>query len=379
MRICVVYDCLYPHTVGGAQRWYRNLAERLAERGHQVTYLSLRQWPAGEDPGVPGVDVCAVGPRMELYADGRRRTLPPVVFGAGVLWHLLRRGGRYDVVHTGSMPYFPLLAALSLRRARGYRLFVDWIEIWTRDYWREYAGRLLGELGWRIQRLCARRPHRAFAFARLHAQRLTELGHAGEVTLLDGLYANGEPPSGAGEREPLIVFAGRHIPEKGVPALVPAIALARERLPELRAEIYGDGPDRNEVLTLLGEHGLNGAVTAPGFVDADVVRDAIGRALCFVLPSRREGYGLVVVEAAAAGTPTVVVAHPDNAAVELVEDGVNGVVAPSSEPATLADAIVRVHESGEGMRRSTREWFERNGSRLSIDTSVDRVEAAYAE
>jgi hypothetical protein len=48
MRICLVYDCLYPHTVGGAERWYRDVAERLAAEGHEVTYLTLRQWPRGE-------------------------------------------------------------------------------------------------------------------------------------------------------------------------------------------------------------------------------------------------------------------------------------------------------------------------------------------
>ena len=56
--------------------------------------------------------------------------------------------------------------------------------------------------------------------------------------------------------------------------------------------------------------------------------------MCLVLPSRREGYGLVVVEAAALGTPSVVVRGPDNAATELVEDGKNGFVAPSADPET---------------------------------------------
>ena len=50
MRVCVVYDCLFPHTVGGAERWYRNLAERLAADGHEVTYLTLRQWKRGRRP-----------------------------------------------------------------------------------------------------------------------------------------------------------------------------------------------------------------------------------------------------------------------------------------------------------------------------------------
>src|SRR2546430_16892796 len=90
MRVCLVYDCLFPYTVGGAERRARRLAERLASDGHEVAYLTLRQWPRTEQGSVPGVDVKAVGPQMELYTGGRRRILPPLVFGAGVLRHHLR-------------------------------------------------------------------------------------------------------------------------------------------------------------------------------------------------------------------------------------------------------------------------------------------------
>src|SRR5207247_29535 len=79
VRVCIVYDCLYPFTIGGAERWYRNLAEQLASRGHEVTFLTRRQWPRGEDPGVAGVRVVAVSPQMELYARGRRRIGPPLI------------------------------------------------------------------------------------------------------------------------------------------------------------------------------------------------------------------------------------------------------------------------------------------------------------
>src|ERR687895_2792862 len=97
MRICLVYDCLFPYTVGGAERWYRNLAQRLAADGHEVTYITLRQWPRGERGEVPGVRVVAVGPRMSLYGEsGRGRILSPLGFGAGVLLPLLRHGPRYD-------------------------------------------------------------------------------------------------------------------------------------------------------------------------------------------------------------------------------------------------------------------------------------------
>src|SRR3712207_175773 len=131
MRVCLVYDCLFPWTIGGAERWYRALAERLAGAGHEVTYLTLRQWERDEAPRVPGVRVVPVGPRITLYQGGRRRIGPPLVFGAGVLRHLLRHGRAYDVVHAASFPFFPLLAAAALRRRCGFRLVVDWWEVWT--------------------------------------------------------------------------------------------------------------------------------------------------------------------------------------------------------------------------------------------------------
>ncbi len=173
------------------------------------------------------------------------------------------------------------------------------------------------------------------------------------------------------------MFAGRHIPEKRVPSLVPAIAKARETAPELRCDIYGDGPDRAAVEAAVREHGLDGAVRVHGFVDGETVDRALAHALCMALPSRREGYGLVVVEASSRGTPSVVVADPDNAATELVDEGENGIVAASASPDDLAAAILRVREAGPDLRGRTAAWFARNARRLSIDSSIDTVLEYY--
>ena len=379
MRVCLVYDCLFPYTVGGAERWYRNLGERLAADGHEVTYLTLRQWGRDENAEVPGVRVVSAGPRMELYAPGgRRRVLPPLVFGAGVLWHLLRRGGRYDVVHTASFPYFSLLAAALVRPLRRFRLVVDWHEVWSRDYWREYLGPVGGRIGQAVQSLCLRVPQRAFCFSELHARRLRAAPVNGELTVLEGEYAGALEAREPRAAEPLMVFAGRHIPEKRVPALVPALALARERIPELRGEVLGDGPEREEVLRLRSQHGLDDVLDVPGFVSAERVESALARALCMVLPSRREGYGMVVIEAAASGTPSVVVDGPDNAAADLVSEGENGYVAPSASPEDLAAAIERVHADGQALRERTADWFRANARRLSLESSLETVLAAYA-
>jgi glycosyltransferase involved in cell wall biosynthesis len=380
MRVCVVYDCLFPHTVGGAERWYRNLAERLAAEGHEVTYLTLRQWKRGEHAQIDErVRVVTAGPRMALYTDdGRRRILPPLVFGLGVFAHLLRDGRRYDVVHTCAFPYFSLLAAALVRPLMRFELVVDWFEVWSRSYWREYLGPSGGRVGELVQRLCALVRQRAFCFSELHAQRLRDEGLRGSVTVLRGLYAESPAPPTLGAAEPTVLFAARLIPEKQVTLAVAAMALAAERIAGLRGEFLGDGPERAALDAAIAEHGLQGVVTARGFTDTETVDAEMRRAMCMLVTSRREGYGLVVVEAAARGTPSVVVAGEDNAATELIDERVNGYVAPSSDPESVADAIVRVHEAGAALRESTAGWFAENADSLSLESSLRRVLESYA-
>jgi glycosyltransferase involved in cell wall biosynthesis len=378
VRICIVYDLLYPQTVGGAERWYRNVALRLAEEGHEVTYLTMRHWDTGAEPDLPGVHVIPVAGRMPLYTDGRRRILPALAFGLGVLWHLIRHGRQYDVIHTASFPYFSLLAAALVRPFVGYRILVDWHELWTRDYWREYLGQLGGWFGWRVQRLCLRVRQRAFCFSRLVEQRLTAEGVHGGVTLLKGQF-EGTPSATAQPAEPVVVFAGRHIPEKNPVAVVYAVARARETIPKLRGTIYGDGPERPKVLAAIAEQGLEDVVEAPGFVEEEVIEEALARALCLILPSRREGYGLVVVETLSKGTPVVLVCGEDNASTELVTEAQNGFIAPSASADDLATAIARVSEAGPELRESTLRSFKKDSGKLSLQGSLETVSAAYSD
>jgi glycosyltransferase involved in cell wall biosynthesis len=380
MRVCLVYDCLYPHTVGGAERWYRDLAERLAAEGHDVTYLTLRQWQRGEHAQIDErVRVVTAGPQMALYTEeGRRRILPPLVFGLGVLWHLLRHRRSYDVVHTCAFPYFSLLAAAAVRPVASFTLVADWFEVWSRSYWREYLGGVGGRVGELVQRLCALVPQRAFCFSELHAERLREEGLRGSVTVLRGLYAGEATPATPQAAEPVVLFAGRLIPEKQVTLAVAAMAVAVARIEGLRGEFLGDGPERGALDAAIVEHGLQGVVEARGFTATETVDAEMRRAMCMLVTSRREGYGLVVVEAAARATPSVVVAGEDNAATELIEEGVNGFVSASAEPEQLAAAIVRVHAAGAALRESTAHWFAENAERLSLESSLRTVLASYS-
>jgi glycosyltransferase involved in cell wall biosynthesis len=168
------------------------------------------------------------------------------------------------------------------------------------------------------------------------------------------------------------------VPEKRIDALVEAMPLVRERRPDARLAILGDGRERPRLERLAAAHAPDGAVVFTGTVAEEEVEAWLARAACLATASEREGYGLVVVEAAAHGTPSVVVAGPENAATELVEEGRNGAVAASIAPAELAGAILRVLDAGDGLRETTTQWFAERSAALGIERSLEVVEAAYA-
>jgi glycosyltransferase involved in cell wall biosynthesis len=118
-------------------------------------------------------------------------------------------------------------------------------------------------------------------------------------------------------------------------------------------------------------------VSVPGFLDRAELEALYGRAACVVAPSLRDGFGMVVAEAAAAGTPVVVCRSPDSAAGELVEEGVNGAFASPAAPPEIGEAVVRVLDGGEELRARTRNWFAENRGRLSMAGSIDQVKRLY--
>jgi glycosyltransferase involved in cell wall biosynthesis len=377
LRICIAYDRLYPWSIGGAERWYRRLAERLASDGHRVTYLTTRQWSAGQEPCLPGVQVIAIARDDALYDRGHRRFGPVLRFGLALWLHLLRNGRLYDAVHTSAMSSWSALAARSLAPVHRYQLVLDWWEVWTRGYWRRYLGPVAGTMGWLMQRQTARLRHEPIVHSKLHTKRLRRLQTARPVLRTHGLLTSSRALEVPRRADPLIVYAGRFIPEKQVPAIVPAVAQVRESLPKLRACLIGEGPDADAVRDAVQTTGLDAIVELPGFVSEDALAQTLEHALCLILLSRREGYGLVVAEAAAVGVPSVVLSHPDSAAAELIVEGVNGFTCASTDPQEVASAILRVHDAGEALRRATLAWFRANAADLTMDESLPRLLDAY--
>lgn len=380
MRIAVAFDCFFPISTGGGEKQYREFAETFAGAGHEVDYLTRRQW-SGPAPEVPGVQVRAVSGPSHLYdGEGNRRPVVALKFAGGLFWHLLRHRRRYDAVLVSALPVLNVFAArLALLGART-RLCADFLEVWRHDQWVEYSGPVTGRVAALLQRLAVRASPLSSCHSAMNARRLIAEGARRPPIVSPGLISRSHPsPSSSPAAEPpFVVFVGRHIPDKRVEVIPEAVAWARRTIPDLRAVILGDGQQRAAVAERVRALGLADVVDLPGFVSQNELDSWMGSAACLVNPSRREGYGLVVVEACSFGTPVVLVDGPDNASVELVEPGVNGVVAASTEPAVLGAAIVEVVQGGEHLRRRARAWFdraaeERTAARAALQI-LDRLE-----
>jgi len=378
--VAVAYDCLFPYSTGGGERQYRAFADELGRSGLDVDYLTAVQWDAAT-PGEDRFRIVPVTGRLSLYsASGVRRIPAALRYAAGLFGALVRRRRRYAAVIVSGLPVFNVFAARLALLGSGTRLVVDYLEVWHRRQWIEYSGAVTGTIAWVLQRAAIAVTPLATCHSQLSAARLRREGlrRAPLVSpgLIDGAVEVAAPSSAA--TPPYVLYVGRHIPDKRVEVLPAAVAAARESLPDLRLVVLGTGPSSEVVRAEVRRVGGEAWTDFPGFVSDAELDTLLHGALALANPSRREGYGLVVVEANAHGTPVVLVADEGNAATELIEDGVNGVVSPTTRPADLARAIRDVADGGDDLRRSSRAWYDTAVVTRTIRRTVEGILSALS-
>jgi glycosyltransferase involved in cell wall biosynthesis len=141
--------------------------------------------------------------------------------------------------------------------------------------------------------------------------------------------------------QPLVVAAGRLERSKGFDLLIDAWAQVVARHPQWRLRIYGEGSARVALQQRIADLGLSESVTLAGFSTA--LQREIARASAFVLSSRAEGYGMVLVEAMACGVPVVSTDCP-NGPRDIITDGVDGFLVTNEDVPALAGGILRMIE-----------------------------------
>ena len=179
------------------------------------------------------------------------------------------------------------------------------------------------------------------------------------------IYSRRIPP----RRDPgkfTVLSVCRFYPRKRLDILLRAAALLRKTIPELEIRIVGNGPERGRLQRLCRELDLGTVVRWLGDVSIPSSAEEYNRCDVFCLPSAQEGFGIVFLEAMAAGKP--IVAARAAAVPEVVRDGL--LVEPEN-PEALADAIVRLYRDPRlrrslGRRRSS-------GCRAVRDASCGRA------
>nr|WP_154921362.1 glycosyltransferase family 4 protein [Microbacterium testaceum] len=376
--VAVAYDCLFPFTTGGGERQYRAMAEALGDLGFDVDYLTALQWD-GPTPTDGLFRTVPIAPRLSLYDAGGVRRIPAALrFAASLFIALARRRRDYAAVIVSGLPVFNVFAARLALLGSGTRVVVDYLEVWHRRQWIAYTGTVTGTIAWVLQRAAIAVTPVATCHSQLSESRLRREGVRRPPLVSPGLIdgAVEVAPPGPAATPPYVLYAGRHIPDKRVEVLPAAVAAVREHIPDLRLVILGTGPSseavRAEVRRVDGETWTD----FPGFVSDAELDHLLHGAAALVNPSRREGYGLVVVEANAHGTPVVLVADEGNAATELIDDGVNGVVSPTTRPADLARAIRDAVDGGDDLRRTSRAWYDTAVGTRTIRRTVENILSA---
>lgn len=334
MRIAYVYDAVYPWVTGGIQRRVAELGSRLGD-DHDVHWFGMHSWDGPPVVEVDGVTLHGVAPPTPLYVDGRRSIRQALSFTR----HLVRplAAEEFDIIDFQEFPYLPIVPCKVAALRHETPLVVTWHEVWG-HYWNEYLG-VAGAAGKLAERTVGVLADSHVAVSPLTQRQVSSLtGDPVELVPngidLDAIRA--VPPA---DEHIDVLYAGRLIPEKNVALLVRSIARLAEENPDIRCRIVGEGPEEARLTRLVSTLGLQEQVEVSGFLPT--VEDVYGvmkAADVFALPSRREGFGITVLEAQACETPVVTVRAPMNAAADLVEDGVTGVVAAST-PETFAAAL----------------------------------------
>ena len=358
----------YPPYLGGMETVLRNLAEGLLDRNCEVTVLSAGDGPLETIEEVVGPVTGRGGRLVRASVYGHLNSQPLTLTLPGLIRREVARL-KPDLVHL-HLPN-PLAAAswLALRIVRSCDL--PPLAVWYHaDITRQKVGRFLVQP---IVKACLDRAAGiSVSSATLAANSPVLAPWKQEV----GVIPFGIDPVPWTTIEPSLdgpfLFVGRLVPYKGLEVLLEAMA----RLPDAEAVIVGEGPLLAPLSALVKKMGTDGRIHFVGPMDSAQVAEHMARARALVLPSvdASETFGLVQLEAMAAGVPVVASDLPTGVR-EVGEPGRTCLLVPPSDPEALSQALgglLKDKEKAREMGAAGRLRFEERYTRgLMMDRLLD--------
>ena len=300
---------------GGSERYVEEVARGLAALGWSVTVLCA---------AYPGSPREARRHEVRYLYRGTKVT----VYLRGLLHTWLHRPDRVVDVQNG-LPFFTRLV-----RRTGVVVLVHHVH---QEQWQVVYPGWRGRLGWWLESRVAPQLYddcRYVTVSSASHDELTGLGVA-DITVIH----NGTDPAPPRQRPkaavPTVVCVGRIVPHKQLEHAVDTIADVRKVLTDARLVVVGSGWWEDSLRTYVEQRGLQEAVEFTGHVSEDDKHAAYDEAWVLALPSLKEGWGLVVGEAAGHGVPTVAY-RSAGGPTESVHDGVSGVLVDSADEFSAA-------------------------------------------
>ena len=339
MRISFVTDSIYPFNFGGKEKRLHDLSIALSRLGNDVHIYTMKWWHVQERQiSLNGVTFHALCSSTTLYGRENRRIWPALKFAVSCV-KMIRQP--WDIVDVDQMPFFPLFTMWIVAKVRRKKLFATWHEALDLRDWVKYMG-ITGVIASAIENLAILVPDGIGAASHHTFERIRSKRWVKTAVQLVGTGLDLEAISKA---KPVneqidVVYVGRLVKGKNVNLLIEAIQVVLAYKPLTKCHIYGTGVEHKKLADQIKTLGLQGSVFLKGSLsEADQIYSSIKSASVLVLPSEREGFGIVAAEALACGTPVVTVQAANNAAMALVNPGFNGSIV-ALEKSALAQAML---------------------------------------
>ena len=384
MKIAFVYDAVYPWVKGGAEMRIHELGTRLSARGHDVHLFGIKWWEGGDVIEYEGMTLHGVCKARELYVAGKRSISEALVFSVKLFPSLIKE--KFDLIDVSVFPYFSCFTVKLVSVLKKSPAIFTWHEVWD-DYWYEYMGKA-GFFGKVIEKAVSKIADNNIAVSDWTKKRLEALGvPENKIKVIpNGIDLKRireiEPESsknsvGLEEKIYDIIFVGRLIKEKNVDVLLKAVAFLKTDFPNIRCCVVGDGPEKAALVELAKKLRVSENVKFAGFQEYGTLIRKIKASKVLVLPSSREGFGMVVIEAFACGVPVVTVREKYNAAQGLVEDGVDGLVVELEER-EIAKGVQDIIEKNSDYRNISEAAFNK-AKKYDWDEMVENIHLVYED
>ena len=374
MKIALIYDAIYPFIKGGAEKRFYEIAKRLSKKGHQVYLYGMKFWEGNKVIKSQGIYYHGICKPKSLYEkNGKRSIKEAIYFGLNCL-KLIKED--FDIIDSSNFPYFSLFACKLISIIKRKPLCATWHEVWGKNYWYEYIG-WKGYLGYIIEKLAVLMPVKIISVSEHTTYKLkNELNSKKLIyTVSNGIEFDLITKIKPAKEKSDVIFAGRLMSYKNIDILIKAIKIVKEKNPEIKSLIIGDGPEKKTLETLTQKLNLGENIKFLGFLEnQNDVYALMKSSKVFVLPSTREGFGIVVIEANACGIPVITVDYKDNAARDIIEEGKNGYVCQLDEN-EIAKEIMRILKNNLSLE--IQKVCIGLAEKYDWDSIVDEVEGVY--